>query len=167
MQSWFVVYTHPREEAIAQENLLRQGFTTYWPRYRKRSSHARRVQEVAASLFPRYLFAAFDAGTSGWRAIRSTRGVAELVRQGLQPVPVPERLIDEIRAREDRDGFVVLGRQIELTKGQRIQLEGSAFRGHQLIFETKKDSERVVALLSLLGREHEVEVPVGSILPAA
>ena len=78
MLSWFVVYTHPREEALAQENLARQGFETYWPRYRKRSSHARQVQEVAASLFPRYLFAAFDMSETGWRTIRSTRGVVDL-----------------------------------------------------------------------------------------
>lgn len=167
MKSWFVVYTHPREESVALENLARQGFETYWPRYRKRSSHARRVTEVAASLFPRYLFVSFDCARNGWRAIRSTRGVADLVQQGSKPVPVPGRLIDDIRAREDASGFVLLGHQIELTRGQAIEIESPAFRGHHLIFETKKDSDRVVALLRLLGREFEVEVPVGRVLPAA
>ena len=40
MRSWYVVYTHPREEALAEENLKRQGFEVYWPRYKKRASHA-------------------------------------------------------------------------------------------------------------------------------
>ncbi len=166
MDRWFVVYTHPREEAVAEENLVRQGFETYWPRYRRRVSHAGKVREVAASLFPRYLFAAFDASETGWRTIRSTRGVVDLVRHGFEPVAVPARSIDEIRAREDEDGQVVLGRQIELHKGQRIKLKGDAFKGHELIFEAKKDSERVVALLNLLGREFEVSIPVAQIVPA-
>lgn len=167
MQSWYVVYTHPREEAVAEENLARQGFITYCPRYRKRVSHARKVHDVLACLFPRYLFIAFDPGAHGWRAIRSTRGVVDVVRSGHEPAPVAAELIALIRAREDVDGSVVLGRQIELQKGQRFRLRGGAFDAHELIFEARKDTDRVVALLSLLGREFTVEVPVAQILPAA
>lgn len=167
MQSWFVVYTHPREEAVAEVNLAQQGFTTYWPRYARRVSHARKVQEASASLFPRYLFVAFDPSVHGWRAIRSTRGVVDLVRNGHEPTPVPPALIEAIRAREDERGTIVLGRQIELEKGQRFRLKGGAFDAHELIFEARRDSERVVALLTLLGREFKVEVPVAQILPAA
>lgn len=166
MLCWYVVYTHPREEHIADENLARQGFVTYWPRYRKRVNHARSVKEVAASLFPRYLFAAFDPTATGWRTIRSTRGVIDLVRNGFEPTPVSPRLIEEMRAREDQAGCVVLGRQVQLVKGQSITLKGDAFKGHNLIFETMKDAERVVALFTLLGREFKVEVPLGSISPA-
>ena len=166
MRSWYAVYTHTREELLAQENLARQGFEIYWPRYRKRVSHARRVQEAPASLFPRYLFAAFDPVETGWRSIRSTRGVVSIVTQGYDPVRISERLIADIRTREDLEGFVVLGRQIELQKGQRIQLKGNALSACNVIFEAKKDSERVVALLTLLGRQFTVDVPVAQIMPA-
>lgn len=167
MLSWYVVQTHPREERIAEENLARQGYVTYWPRYRKRVSHARKVQEVTVSLFPRYLFIAFDPTTTGWRAIRSTRGAIDIVRHGHEPTRVPAALIEQIRRREDAEGCVVLGRQVALTPGQRIALKGDAFKGHELIFETMKDSERVVALLTMLGREFRVEVPISSIQPAS
>jgi transcriptional antiterminator RfaH len=166
MRQWFVVYTHPREEHIAEENLARQGYVTYLPRYKKRVSHARKVQEVMASLFPRYLFVAFDPAETGWRTIRSTRGVVDLVRHGNDPTPVSTRLIEDMREREDDAGCVVLGRQVELVKGQRITLKGDAFKGHDLIFETMKDADRVVALLTMLGREFKVEVPIASIAPA-
>ena len=116
MALWYVVYTHPREEHVAEENLTRQGFAAYWPRYRKRVSHARRVQDVTTSLFPRYLFVAFDPTTTGWRTIRSTRGVVDLVRNGFEPTSVSAQLIDEMREREDERGCVVLGRQVELIK---------------------------------------------------
>jgi transcriptional antiterminator RfaH len=167
MQSWFVVYTHPREEAIAQDNLARQGYGTYWPRYARRIKHARKVQEVFASLFPRYLFVAFDPLVDGWRTIRSTRGVVDLVRHGYEPTRVPPELIEAIRAREDDGGRIVLGRQLELAKGQKFRLKGGAFDAHELIFDARKDSDRVVALLTLLGREFRVEVPVAQIVPAA
>jgi transcriptional antiterminator RfaH len=166
MRSWYAVYTHPREEHVAEENLLRQGFATYWPRYRKRARHARKVQDVPSSLFPRYLFTQFDAGQSGWRAIQSTRGIVGLVRQGLEPIPVPDQLVAEIRAREDEEGFVVLGRQMDLHQGQRIALQGEAFKGLDVVFETKRDDERVIAFLELFGRQHRVELSSRQILPA-
>lgn len=166
MDQWYVIYTRPREETIAEENLIRQGFQTYWPRYRRRSSHARKVQEVAASLFPRYLFARFSLKDAGWRVIRSTRGVAGLVSQGFDPTPIPAHFIEDIRSREDEGGFVVLGRQIEFQKGQKIQLAADAFKGLEIIFEAQKDSERVVALLGLLGREFKVSIPVSQVVPA-
>ena len=37
-----------------------KDLTTYLPRYLKRRRHARRVDIVAAPLFPRYLFVAID-----------------------------------------------------------------------------------------------------------
>ena len=53
---WFVVQAQPNAEHKAVAHLNRQGFTTYLPRYLKRRRHARRMDVVAAPLFPRYLF---------------------------------------------------------------------------------------------------------------
>ena len=164
MQSWFVVYTQPREEHIAEENLARQGYDAYWPRYRKRVAHARKVREVSASLFPRY---AFDPLVTGWRNIRSTRGCIDVIRNGFDPTPVPNALVTSIRAREDEQGCVVLGKQAEFVKGQHIKLKGDAFQGQSLIFETMKDNDRVVVLMTLLGREFKVEVPVANVAPVS
>ena len=86
MKSWYVAYTQPRNEKLALEHLVRQGFEVFCPQYRKRRSHARRIDMVPAPLFPRYLFVAFDASDPQWRAIRSTRGVIDLVRHGLDLV---------------------------------------------------------------------------------
>ncbi|MGH9550353.1 MAG: transcription termination/antitermination NusG family protein, partial [Terriglobales bacterium] len=49
---WYVVQTHPYAETKAAAHLGRQGFETYLPRYVKRRRHARRVNTVAAPLFP-------------------------------------------------------------------------------------------------------------------
>lgn len=165
MLSWYVVYTHPREEKLAVAHLARQGFATYWPRFRKQVTHARKVQDVVASLFPRYMFVRFDKAAPGWRVIASTRGIVGLVKNGTDPIGVPERLIGDIRAREDEEGFVVLGRQLTLEKGCRIQIKNPAFAGCDVFFEEKRDSQRVVALLRMLGREVAVQMPISSIAP--
>jgi transcriptional antiterminator RfaH len=167
MKSWYVAYTQPRHEKLAHEHLVRQGFDVFCPQYRKRRSHARRVDMVSAPLFPRYLFVAFDASDPEWRVIRSTRGVIDLVRNGLDLVPVPQAIIDDIRTRQDQDGFVVLARHIKLTRGDRIRIDSGAFADHEAIFESQRDEDRVIALLSLLGRKVLVEVPIRAVVPCS
>jgi transcriptional antiterminator RfaH len=166
MSNWYAVYTQPRNETLASEHLERQGFEVFYPRYLKRRSHARRIEVAPAPLFPRYLFVSFDIGNAGWRAIRSTRGVIDLVRNGIDPVPVSEAIIDEIRRRRDEHGFVVLARHINLKRGSRIRIDTGPFADHEAIFECQRDDERVVALLSLLGRQVVVELPIRAVIPA-
>jgi transcriptional antiterminator RfaH len=165
MKGWYAVYTQPRSEDRAQDHLLRQGFEVFLPRYIKRRSHARRVTVVPAPLFPRYLFVAFDASQQRWRAIRSTRGVIDLVSNGDTPVPVPQSIIDEMERRRDDDGYVLLARQVELKRGTKFRIDSGPFATHEAIFETIRDSDRVIALLSLMGREVVVQVPIRAVMP--
>jgi len=166
MKHWYAVYTQPRNEERAQEHLLRQGFEVFLPQYLRRRSHARRVSIVPTPLFPRYLFVSFDVSQQRWRAIRSTRGVIDLVRNGETPVPVPETVIQEMERRRDGDGFVILARHLELKRGSKIRIDSGPFATHEAIFEAVRDADRVVALLSLMGREVVVQVPIRSVMPA-
>lgn len=166
MKSWFAVYTQPRKEALACEHLVRQGFEVLYPRYLKKRSHARQVATVAAPLFPRYLFVSFDSTQPNWRVIRSTRGVIGLVSNGIEPVRVPDVVIGEIRAREDDDGYVTLARQFKLVRGKQIRLDAGPLSACHAIFEAQRDGDRVVALLSLLGRKVVTHLPMRSVTPA-
>ena len=165
MKRWHVVYTQPRKEALAFEHLERQGFEVFLPRYLKRRSHARRVDVVPAPLFPRYLFASFDIDEPGWRVIRSTRGIVDLVRSGHGLAWVPEIVIEELHRRCDKQGFVLLARQLDLGPGQRIRIDSGAFAACDAIFEAHTDDDRVKVLLSLLGREVVVDVPIAAVVP--
>src|SRR5665811_652744 len=98
---WYVVQTHPHAEAKASWHLGRQGFETYLPRYLKKRRHARRIDSVAAPLFPRYLFVAVDMTTQRWLSIRSTIGITRLVTNGDVPAVVPEAIIEGLKRRED------------------------------------------------------------------
>ena len=166
MKQWYAIYTQPRNEERAKEHLARQGFDVFLPRYLKRRSHARRVTVGPAPLFPRYLFVSFDASQQRWRAIRSTRGVIDMVSNGDTPVPVPEAVINEIESRRDADGFVVVARHLGLKRGSRIRIDAGPFAAYEAIFESQRDADRVVALLSLMGREVVVQLPISAVMPA-
>ena len=165
MKSWYAVYTHARKEDVARQNLIEQGFDVLLPKYLKRRSHARKVDTVSAPLFPRYIFVSFNAKDVGWRVIRSTRGVIDLVRNGVDPSPVPESVVELVRSREDEDGFVVLGRNLDLKRGAQVRISSGALAGCEAIFEACKDNDRVLALLMMMGREFTVELPIGALAP--
>jgi transcriptional antiterminator RfaH len=167
MKRWYAVYTQPRNETLATEHLARQDFESYCPQYLKRRSHAGRIDLVSSPLFPRYVFVAFDIEAARWQAIRSTRGVIDLVKNGVDPVPVPDFVVSEIHAREDENGFVLLGNHLKLTRGDKFSIAAGPFTGHVAIFEARRDSTRVIALLSLLGSERMVELPVDAVAPVS
>jgi transcriptional antiterminator RfaH len=159
MDRWYVVHAQPNAEAKAFWHLRNQGFRPYLPRHAKRRRHARRVEEIAAPLFPRYLFVRLDLGTERWRAIRATVGVADLVSHGDRPAPVPDGVVEAIRGREDARGLVMLPPPPNLAKGDAVTITDGALEGCAGLFEALTDDERVVVLLELLGREIRVRVP--------
>ena len=152
---WFVAQTHAHAEHKAAEHLARQGYLTYLPRYRKRRRHARRVDEVAAPLFPRYLFIA-DAAAQRWRAIQSTIGISRLVCSGDAPAAVGSDVVDALRAREDERGFVRLDIGPRFRQGDSVRVVDGAFAACLGLFESMTDGERVAILLDLLGRKVRV-----------
>jgi transcriptional antiterminator RfaH len=153
-------------ETKAATHLLRQGYSIYLPRYVKRRRHARRVEMIAAPLFPRYLFVAIDRGTQQWRSILSTVGVTQLVRQGEEPAPVPPGVIDALRGREDERGLIKLDPRPRLAPGAKVRVVDGVFSDCCGLFEGMADRERVAILLDLLGRKVRVVLDGGSIAAA-
>jgi transcriptional antiterminator RfaH len=153
---WYVVQTQANAENKAVANLGRQGFTTYLPRYLKRRRHARRVDTVAAPLFPRYLFVKIDTGAQRWRSIFSTIGVSRLVCNGDAPVPVPDAVIDAIQSRENGSGYVPFDDRPKFGAGDQVRVLEGAYYDCLGIYAGMPDRDRVEILLDLLGRKVRV-----------
>jgi transcriptional antiterminator RfaH len=149
---WYAVYTQPHGETKALEHLLRQGYCAYLPRYRTLVSHARRRQTVLRPLFPRYLFAGIDRASMRWRPILSTFGVADVVRAGDEPAPVPSEIVSAIREREEAGGFDRISPQQSLRLGELVRVTAGAFEDMVGMLVELRDRDRVVVLLELLGR---------------
>jgi transcriptional antiterminator RfaH len=153
---WYVAQTHPHAETKASLHLRRQGFDVYLPRYLKQRRHARRVEKIAAPLFPSYLFVTIDIATQRWLSIDSTFGVTRLVRVGDRPAPVPQSVIDALKGRENSAGIVQLDRRPRFLPGEKIRVVGGAFCDCYGLYEGMSARERVAILLDLLGRKVRV-----------
>lgn len=163
MKRWFVVHARPNGEQRALANLERQGFVAWLPLYRKHRRHARRVETVSRPLFPRYLFVSVDLEAERWRAILSTYGVAGLVGTGDGPEPVPDGIVEALQARADADGTFTLDRARQISPGDSVRVAAGPMRDLEGIFHAATDSERVVVLLSLMGRHVRVTVSASDI----
>jgi transcriptional antiterminator RfaH len=160
---WYVVQTRPQAETKAAAHLGRQGFEIYLPRYLKRRRHARRVDMVAAPLFPRYMFVAIDVAVQRWRSIHSTVGVARLVCNGELPAEVPESVISGLRLGEDERGFVRLEKRPAFRLGDKIRVLDGVFAACLGLFEGMTDGERIAILLDMLGRKVRVVLDADAI----
>jgi transcriptional antiterminator RfaH len=153
---WYVVQTQVNGEAKAAQNLLRQGYEVYLPRYLKRRRHARKVDFTAKPLFPRYMFVAIDIATQRWRSIQSTFGVARLVTNGDDPATLPEGVVHALRAREDEKGFIRLVDKPAFAPGDKVRVLAGAFMDSAGLFSGLADHDRVSILLDMLGRKVRV-----------
>jgi transcriptional antiterminator RfaH len=155
---WYVAQTHPHAETKASAHLQRQGFETYLPRYLKRRRHARRIETVVAPLFPRYLFVSVDMTTQRWLSIRSTIGVTRLVCDGDRPAAVPVSVFEDLKRREDPDGFILLDRKPRFSRGDTVCVLEGVFQDCLGLYEDMSGDERVTILLDLLGRKVRVNL---------
>jgi transcriptional antiterminator RfaH len=152
---WYAVHTHPREEFKALSHLRRQNYQVYLPRYTKTIRHARKSERVIRPFFPRYLFVRLNLAVNGWRAIRSTVGVNDIVCFGEQPAPLPAGVIEALQGRET-EGLIELANKNAIKPGENVIVLNGPF-AHQLgLCVSVSDNERVAILLDLLGRKVRV-----------
>jgi transcriptional antiterminator RfaH len=165
VRRWYLVYAKPRQEPVAQENLVRQGFEIYLPLIRQPRKRSGKRVTIIAPMFPRYLFIHLDSHNDNWGPIRSTLGVASLVRFGQTPAQVPDDLITAIRSREDEHGIHVMPAD-EYKPGGRVRITEGSFMGYEGIFLAKTGHDRVLILLDILGRHTRASVDAAAIEPA-
>jgi transcriptional antiterminator RfaH len=163
---WYVVQTHPRSEVRANEHLARQGFDVYLPRYQRRRRHARKVDVVAAPLFPGYLFVAVDIARQRWRCIRSTVGVRHLICHGNDPVPISAVIVEDLRAREGEAGLIRLPMRPPCAPGEKLRVLDGVFSACLGLYDGMTDGERVAVLLDMLGRKVRVLLDYDSVAAA-
>jgi transcriptional antiterminator RfaH len=163
---WYVVQTQVNGEAKAAQNLLRQGYEVYLPRYLKRRRHARKVDFTAKPLFPRYMFVAIDMATQRWRSIQSTFGVSRLVTNGDDPAIVPEAVVHALKAREDEKGFVRIDSKPAFASGDKVRVLAGAFMDSAGLFSGLADHDRVSILLDMLGRKVRVLIDADMVAAA-
>jgi transcription elongation factor/antiterminator RfaH len=146
---WYAVHTQPNRELRAKSQLENQGYEVFLPRCLKTVRHARKLTNVAAPFFPRYLFVRLDLVQHRWRSVNGTFGVISLVMQGEKPHPVPRGVVEAMIASVDTSGFLCF--KESLVVGTQVRLAAGPFAEQLGILDRLDDSGRVRVLLDIMG----------------
>jgi transcriptional antiterminator RfaH len=156
--SWYAIYTHPKMENRAEENLQAWNVETFFPRIRdcRFNEFTSEPTYFIKPLFPRYFFARF-ALNNMLHKIRFTRGVHSVVCTGSDPTPVDDIVIDIIAAQIDATGFVKIG--VDLEPGAKVLIQAGPFKGLTGIFEREASpADRIRVLLDCVSFQARAEV---------
>lgn len=150
-RAWYLLYSKPHQELIAQENLERQGYITYLPMLETRRFLRGKHQYVVNPMFPRYLFLWLSDETDNWGPIRFTRGVMKLVRFSGNPAKVPSDLIDFLKENEkyqiERER-----EKTELKPGMNVRVLKGIMSGYEGVVQERVGKKRVTVLLEIVGK---------------
>jgi transcriptional antiterminator RfaH len=140
MGLWYVLNTKPKKESQVERLFTEGGFTIYCPKY----SREKRV----VPFFPGYAFLRFEFPEQV-QLVKYTRGVKRVVGNDAGPTPIPEEIVEGIKARE-RDGLIVFERYgEEPSVGDEIEVVEGPLKGLKGIFRKEVgDNERVMILLN-------------------
>ena len=153
---WLAVNTHPHREAVAIENLKRQGFVTYCPQVLREGRQGRHRVAVRKSLFPSYVFVEMEERSRRWRPILSTFGVRTVVRVGEQPGTVPSTFIEALRGREVEGA--IPGVREPWRCGQQVKVTSGALHGLVGTIIDMPERERIYVLMDMLNQHGRVQV---------
>jgi transcriptional antiterminator RfaH len=162
MNKWYLLYTKPRQEKVALQNLQNQAYKVYLPLVgvEKIRRGARTIAEEA--LFPRYLFVQLDeAGSQSWAPIRSTVGVSKLVRFGHRFAEVGQDLLQWV---QEQTAHTKLKEEFEVDDV--VVITKGPFKGIEAIFKTYDGEKRAILFMSFLAKVTEVKFNLGAIKKA-
>jgi transcriptional antiterminator RfaH len=154
---WYVVQTKARQEQPACENLARQGYRVYLPRIKVIRRVRGLQQALLEPMFPSYIFLQPSSAAQSLSPVRSTLGVATIVRFGQEPAQMRGDLLQNIRSFEARRNAAKDTDISPLQPGERVRVADGPLAGLEgLISSVSK--QRVIVLMQLLGLDTEVQL---------
>jgi transcriptional antiterminator RfaH len=163
LAKWFLIYTKPRQEQCAKDNLERQSYECFLPLISVQKIKLGKCVEAEECLFPRYLFIHLIVGVSNFSPIRSTKGVSHLVRFAGIPTQVPDYLIEALRSRPvQQETLFSPGDQLKAIAGPFAGLDAEFVKLHQ----NKNGEVRAMVLLDFLAKQQRVSLPLSDLQSA-
>lgn len=158
MQNWYLVYSKPKQEHVAQLHLQNQNFMVFLPTYNKTRLKAGQAAIAVEPLFPRYLFIKAKSDDISLSSVKYTKGVTDFVRFGGQLAVVPQNLIDQIAKVQHWEVTKPL-----LCSGDKVQITEGPFSGFSAVFQMPKAQERCLVLLEWLGQNLVADVALNQL----
>jgi transcription antitermination factor NusG len=158
---WYALQVRSRWESSTSTLLSGKGYQTFLPTFKTEKRWRGGRREVAAPLFPGYVFCQFDALNR--LPVLVTPGVLSVVGRGRIPVPVEDSEIDAVHR------VVSSGLRAEpwpyLEIGQQIRIQEGALSGLEGILISLRGSRRIVVSVSLLCRSVSLEIDRCAVCP--
>ena len=148
MKNWYVLHTKPKKEFQVERLFQEGGIEVYNPKYRQ--------ENRIMPFFQNYQFIHFDFPQQ-YQLVKYTRGVKRVVGNSEGPIPVPERVLSEIRSREVA-GLIELEKYgAEPDLGDEIEVVEGPLKGLRGIFQKQiDDRQRVLILLNYVSYQGQL-----------
>jgi transcriptional antiterminator RfaH len=154
---WLVAYTKPRLELVALQNLERQNFEVYLPRYKKFKNTETGPVPVLEPMFPRYIFFRPSTPQQSIETVRSTKGISHIVRFGFELGIVSAYMVASLREFEVSQNQATLQEMSNFKVGQKVKLKHVALGAFEGLIQSVS-KKRVAVLLEIMGRETLVQM---------
>ncbi len=161
MQRWHVAFTDSHcEQECADEIQADTGFPAFCPTERhKRFRHGRKTI-IESALFPRYLFARFDA-EDNWPALLEVDGVCDVLRNNGTPSPVPDAIVPKLQRMQQLGLFDHTKAPNPFPPGSKVMLDDDGPFSELCARVLKaRSNDRCLILLHYLGKEMTINVPM-------
>ncbi len=154
---WFLAYTRPGQEDLAQQHLKQQAFESYLPRYKRLKKSALSTDIVFEPMFPRYVFFRPKQAEQSVAPVSSTRGISHIIRFGGTFATIQSETLGIIRLLEQERNAADEAALSALQPGQKVRFLHLAFSGLEGLVKSAA-SRRVAVLLELMGRQQIIQV---------
>ena len=147
MKQWYLIKTKSKQESLAISNLENQDYHAYCP--------CAEINSKSVVLFPGYIFIHLDKKLQNWSPIRSTKGVLNFVRFGLNFAKIPDSVIELIKSNEINT-IEKIQNLNSFKPGDQVQITDGIFKNCIAIFESFKAKDRVLLLMNILGQQQAI-----------
>lgn len=155
MKKWYLLKTKSSQEKTAIKNLENQNYHVYCP--------SAIINNKNTVLFPGYLFIHLDDTSENWSPIRSTKGVINFVKFGLNYAQISNSIMDFIKDNEFKTSEKIK-RLDNFKPGDKVQITEGALKNCIAIFKSFNSDERVILLLNLMGQKQNIKIQRKSLI---
>ena len=155
MNRWYLIYSHFKQEDKVVYNLTKQNFECI----SFKTNFCKNGKKTISLLFPRYIFVCFDIYKDNWQKILYTRGVKNLFLSNTKPIPVPSKLINNLKSLQNNSDIINPFNIFPLYEGKKFKIIDGPFKGKDCSFLKMNSEDRVLVLLSFLGKILKISIP--------
>jgi transcription antitermination factor NusG len=158
---WYALQVRSRWESTTTTLLSGKGYQTFLPTCKVARRSRGKSRELAAPLFPGYVFCQFDVHNRF--PVLVTPGVLNVVTRGRIPVPVEDSEIVAIQRVVSSGLWAEPWPYLEV--GQQVRIQDGALSGLEGILISFRGSRRIVVSVSLLCRSVSLEIERSAVCP--